>query len=160
MRFTRWDQKSSTKETNEILKRLALYHCSQIKESLTRECLFTSITSNDILALCDYSPAYDELSVHDAAMVRQITAFYSKRCDTDLGIDKRRAAINSFIEAETLCRQTNDILEKKRSGKFSFSQTLKPYSYGLSVKSLLFLVIYLICRNSRSVSARVQRRKS
>lgn len=120
MRFTRWDQKESTDVTNDILKRLASVHCSRISESYTREYFIASLTSNNILDLCNYSPAYDSLSIWDAIQVRQVCAFFNKRADLDLGIDRRRAAVDSFIAAESLCRQTNILLDKRREGEFSF----------------------------------------
>lgn len=126
MRFTRWDQVLSTKETNEVIKDLALNYCSRINATHTREYLASCIASDCFLALCDFEPSYEELSVSDAINVRQVCALYSKREDLDVGIDKRRAAVGKFIEAEKLCQETNDILEKVRRGEFSFLQGVEP----------------------------------
>lgn len=120
MRFCRWDQASSERTTNEILKELALIHCSRINSIPVRERLFASITSDSLLDLCNYDPSYEQLTVYDAINVRQICAFFQKRADLDIGVDKRGAAVRSFIDAERLCFETNTILRDQRCGRLSF----------------------------------------
>jgi len=58
------------------------------------------------LACCDidYGDSWDVLSLYSA---RQCLAFYQKREDLDIGIDKEKAAFEKFIEAENCCRETN-----------------------------------------------------
>lgn len=121
MRFTHWDQVSSERATNEILQELALVHCSRINSIPVREYLFACITSNRFLDLCNYNPSYSELTAYDAINVRQICAFFQKRADLDVGIDKRLAAIRTFVDSERLCLETNRIFELKREGKLLFN---------------------------------------
>lgn len=120
MRYSRWDQVLTLKETNEILLELASVHCSRINSTHEREYVASCIAGDHILSLCDYAPAYSELSVSDAINLRQISAFFQKRRDVEVGIDKRRATIDRFIDSERLCLQTNYIFELKRRGEFFF----------------------------------------
>jgi len=134
MRYTRWEQRSDTRRTNEILKELALVHCARINALPVREYFFACITSNRILDLCNYDPPYEELSVSDAINVRQICAFYSKRADIDVGIDRRAASVKTFIDAERMCRETNSLLEKRRCGKFLFLPHVESILYSAQRK--------------------------
>jgi len=126
MRYSRWDQRISTKDTNDVLKELATVHISRINSSAVREYLASCIASDSILDLCNYSPAYEELSVSDAINIRQICAFFSKRGDIDVGIDRRASALRSFIDAEKLCLETNHIFRKRAQGEFSFLPGVEP----------------------------------
>jgi len=115
-----WTMKMTTKESNEILKELASYHAHQINDATVREYIVDCIVSDRFLDLCDYSPSYAELSVSDAINVRQSLAFFQKRADLELGIDKRGVAVGRFIEAERQCRLTNEAFESRSRGEFFF----------------------------------------
>lgn len=121
MRLYRWDQEFSTDETTRILTELALYHASLLTDREQREYVTTCLSSGRILDLCGIEPDYTALSVHDAIHLRQISAFFQKRSDLELGIDRKRVAVIRFIEAEKLCFETNVILEKRARGEFVFS---------------------------------------
>lgn len=120
MRFTQWDQRVSTKDSNVITKQIALKHCARINAPHAREYLVDCINGDRFLDLCDYSLSYEDLTVGDAIHIRQVQALYQKRADLDVGIDKRAVAFRKFIEAEDLCLQTNDIFRLRAAGKFSF----------------------------------------
>jgi len=121
MRFTHWEQPSSSGATDEILSRVALVHCSRINSIHVRRFFESCLHEKDFLSICNYEPDYGSISVYDAIQVRQICAFFSKRADrTEPGHNKRLAAVKTFIEAEELCFKTNDILVKKRRGEFYF----------------------------------------
>lgn len=47
---------------------------------------------------------------HEYYLLVQIQALFKKRADLDLGIDKRKVALDSFLRSETLCRSTNKLL--------------------------------------------------
>lgn len=120
MRYSRWDDRSSTGETNEYLFFLAAEHLKRCSPSPTRECFAASIASRDIHSLCDITLAYEELTAYDAIQFRQISAFFSKRGDLDLGFDRRAVALEAFVAAERLCIQTNDVFRSRLAGRFSF----------------------------------------
>ncbi|UUW21366.1 MAG: RNA replicase beta chain [Sanya fiers-like virus 36] len=115
-----WVNPVTTEETNDILFDLASVHAGRIRHEATRQHLVACIARRDYRLLCDFDPPYPELSPWDAINVRQILAFFSKRGDIDLGIDRRRVAERKFIEAESLCRETNVIFDKRARGEFSF----------------------------------------
>lgn len=121
MLFTSWISKIGSSKTNSLLSGLALRHLALVEDEREREHLSASITSNDVSSLCNYSPPYDKLSPSDSYHLRQVTAFFGKRDDVDLGTDRRDAAIRTFIETEELCRKTNEIFKKRARGEFLFS---------------------------------------
>lgn len=118
MHFVHWNQPSSSEATNEILMELALVHASRINSGTVKEYLTNCIVRGDIPALCDFETPYEELSAHDATQCRQISAFFSKRADVDLGFDRAESCLKKFKEAEDLCRETNQLLKMRRVGLF------------------------------------------
>lgn len=120
MRYSRWDDQSSSGETNELLFTLAVEHLSRCSPSPIRERYASCIASRNIPNLCDISLAYEELTAYDAIQYRQISAFFTKRADLDLGYDRKSVALESFAKAELLNRETNDMFLKRRAGRFSF----------------------------------------
>ncbi len=80
--FTRWDEVSSTEETNAFLFRIASELSARINSHTVRKYLDDCIDRRDVLALCNFAPAYAELSVSDCLNVRQICAFFQKRGQT------------------------------------------------------------------------------
>jgi len=143
--FTRWDQVLPTGDTNEVLKALALWHTGQISDQRIRETVTAAVSSNDFRTLCDYVVDYSAISVADATYLRQTLAFYQKREDLDIGVDKEAAARSTFIAAERLCGETNHIFRLWSSGKFQFLPELSVYFLQLSGKSLHY---WGMCRPS------------
>ena len=75
-------------------------------------CLFKQLMSIDAV-----STAANE---HEYYLLVQIQALFKKRADLNLGIDKRKVALDSFLRSETLCRSTNKLLRSSdapRSGE-------------------------------------------
>lgn len=118
--FVRWDEVSTSKETDDFLFEIAHRICSRINSSTTREYLDDCISRRDVLALCNFVPAYTQLSASDCLNSRQITALFSKRPDLELGVDRRAAAMGTFKAAEELCRQTNEVFRLRSDGLFCF----------------------------------------
>jgi len=120
--LTRWDEVFSTEESNEILFRIA----SEIAEGIPSSCadrkhIIAGITSRDCGLLCNYDLAYGELSAASAVSLRQCLAFFSKRKDLDIGVDKRAAALRKFYDSEEACLKTNQIFKSWSSGRFQFT---------------------------------------
>jgi len=119
MRFTRWDQGSSTAISNEIVQELALWHCSQAGDHGIRLAEF--IYEQNFPAIVGYQFSYDDLQPSEARNLRQALAFYSKRIDLELGVDKEAVAKSKFIASEELCQQTNEIFRLRRAGLMNLS---------------------------------------
>lgn len=119
--FTRFQQRSSVDETNAFLSKLALTHAEKVTDQPVREYLTGCINGGDLRALCDFDVSYAQLTPADAGHVRQICAFFQKRDDLQLGIDRREVALRSFREAEHLCSETNDVFDAWSQGKFQFT---------------------------------------
>lgn len=123
--FTHWGQRISTEETNNVLSRIALFHLSRINSSEARGDLQNLLDSGDILGICNYRLDYGSLSVWDAINIRQILAFFQKRADVDVGIDRREVAKAKFIASEERCRETNEIFRLRADGLFRFSPAVE-----------------------------------
>lgn len=117
--FTRWDEVSTSSETDELLQQLALVHISRIANREMRELLRTWVTTSDMNSLCRYDVDYTTISAYDALNARQVLAFYGKRQDINLRINKTEAAVRTFIQSEDLCRETNEIWDLRKLGRFS-----------------------------------------
>jgi len=120
--FSRWDQTVSTERSNELLWELASWHLAQVTEDAAteREHLRDLVSRGDFLSVCDFRFPYERLAPLDAYHLRQVQAFYNKRADIDVGVDKEAVAFGKFEEAERLCAETNSILRMWSSGKFQF----------------------------------------
>lgn len=119
MRLTRWDQELSSSSTSEILRSIGLTLADEIVDDTARHRCRAALMGDvrDVVAL---SPDYARLSPNDSYLVRQIHAFFGKRGDIDLGVDRREVAVRKFLGTEELCAQTNDIFRKRALGNFSF----------------------------------------
>lgn len=82
--------------------------CFRLGGPLTRE-LVSLFRSGDILGVIDFKIDYSlPYSRDDFLYARQVQALFSKQKDFDLGIDKEAVAFRTFMEAEELCRKTNE----------------------------------------------------
>lgn len=128
MRFTRWDQVSSERDTHETVSKLVTWHQSQISNGQVRERLLGVLGSGP-LAVCKFDLDYTALGAHDAYHFRQCLAFYQKRGDLDLGVDKRAVALGKFRESEQKCLESNHIFKAWSSGRFQFSPDVEAVFY-------------------------------
>lgn len=124
MRVKRWDQALSSEDSNEILCRLALWHLHQAPRdvydltSMIMERRYKDICSLTIVPTdCESANEFYHWS--------QVTAFFKKRGDLRLGVDPKAAAIQTFWEAESLCKQTNELFKLRARGEFSFSSRVE-----------------------------------
>lgn len=112
--------KYSPGESLDLLRDFALSHAVQggpLGQDIAR-----LIRASDFRSLCEFEVDYLlPLTVSQFAHCRQALAFFSKLEDLDIGIDKERVALDKFISAERLCRETNSIFRKWSRGEFSFS---------------------------------------
>lgn len=105
----------------DILRDLALSHSR--KGGIQGAYISSLIVAGDFKALCDYELDYEWTgwTIPHLIECRQALAFFSKLDFLDIGIDKERAAFEKFRQAESLCRETNEIFSAWSRGEFSFS---------------------------------------
>lgn len=147
--FSTWDGNVSisTEKTNELLIGLAQVHSASIEEAAIRKYL-PSVNLDTIPVCCDLpDPSADASLVavfsdenkhhrlaKDLRNYYQVKAFFSKRSDLDLGIDKRDAAIKKFMESEESCSTTNDTFRAWRRGLFQFRPRVESVLHGAQRK--------------------------
>lgn len=80
------------------------------------------IKKGDMAALCEYSVDYcvSGMTANHYYHLRQALAFFSKLEFLDIGIDKERAALDTFLEAESRCKLTNEAFRAWGKGEFQF----------------------------------------
>lgn len=130
----RWDEELSTEETNELLITLALEHVKRVSSESIREHVTAGLTSRDFHLLCNLDLAYGELTCSDALSLRQVAAFFQKRADIDLGIDRRAVATQKFKEAELACGLTNWTFRSWQCGRFYFRPRVESVLHGAQRK--------------------------
>jgi hypothetical protein len=120
-KFTRWDEQWDTRATNEVLLLLADRHLAAVKsgEKQATE-IRTLVRERDIGGLCLYELNYTDLTAEDTIHLRQVLAFFQKREDVELGIDRQQVAWEKFVESETKCAESNDLFRRYFAGGFSF----------------------------------------
>lgn len=123
----RWDEEMSTGETNGLLQLLSTTLLSRIssRSAGLRDTIATCINSGDYGSLCGLELDYSQLSAADAIALRQVLAFYTKRVDLDVGVDRRQVAWKKFLEAEGLCLQTNTLFRGVAEATFCWSSRVE-----------------------------------
>lgn len=119
--FTRWDEVSTSCETDEFLSQLARVHLDRVNDLALKSIFEAHLFGPqgiDFEFLCSYDLDYDRVSTGDAINIRQILAFFSKRSDVMLKANRLEAAIRTFIASEDLCRETNEIFNRRKLGEF------------------------------------------
>lgn len=122
MRFTRYDQVSTTEFTNEVAFILSEWHLLQCDHGCKAyEDIALSVLERDVRCLS----LYEDLSPHGLSPttyrhLRQVLAFFQKRRDTDIGVDTQAKAWGTFKETELKCFETNELLRKYSRGGFYF----------------------------------------
>ncbi len=119
--FTTWDGSISTESTNEFLTELSSLHVSHLfgAEAAGRN-LLASIASGDFPTVCNLDLDVRPFSPLDAYHLGQVHAFFKKRVDLDIGVDRRAVALQKFKESEQLCLETNQIFRSWGAGRFQF----------------------------------------
>jgi hypothetical protein len=116
--YTRWDQELVDEDASEIFHHLALWHLLGVEDEEWVEEALAGLLAGDLKPLLSLDLDYQNHTAVDSAHVRQAQAFFSKRRDLDLGIDRRAVAIAKFLEAENRCRETNELFRSRGRGNF------------------------------------------
>lgn len=126
-KLSHWLEELSPEESVDLYRELALSHAREggaIGERIASLIIGDrERPSGRIRELCEFEFNYEEegLTAHMVYHARQALAFFQKIEDLDIGIDRESVALRKFLEAEDLCRSTNDIFRKSRRGEFNFS---------------------------------------
>ena len=116
MQYTRWNQPLTSSCSFEVTTQLALWHISHLGDEELAECLTKFILDENYAALCNFDVDYSRLTLGDARHLRQILAFFQKRKDLEIGVDKRAVALSKFWQSEVKCCETNDLFRKRAAG--------------------------------------------
>jgi len=143
--FTRFNHLVSTELTNQIVTDLALRHIADVRELLREQAYDGSVQTYVSACLETFSAALNQGSIRDVALfeidfsvfgacseatgpstalllahLQQVVAFFKKRKDIDVGVDKEQAAWKAFEESEVACRESNRIFRSREQGEIVF----------------------------------------
>lgn len=115
--IAQWDKESSQDETIKFVSELASVFA--LKGGAQGKLILDFISLGDFLSVCDFDVDYSSCTAYEAGNCRQAISLFSKLVSLDFGQDKRKNAIQSFMEAEAQCFETNDLLRKRAQGSVS-----------------------------------------
>lgn len=118
-----YDQELSTEMTNEVLSkpcRLLLDRLTPAGWEAAGRDVAYSLTSGSFPDLVRYDPDVLDLAASDQYALYQCLAFFRKRSDIDIGVDREAAARGKFRAAEQACQLTNDCFRAWSQGRFQF----------------------------------------
>jgi len=75
-------------------------------------------------------PHFESVRVGHIRACRQALAFFQKLDYLEIGVDKREVAEGKFLEAEILCKETNDLLLAVAEGRASLPRNVESVLYG------------------------------
>ena len=115
-----WTEAFTEAESIDLLRELALSHA--LRGGIQGSKISHLIRRDDLKALCEFEldlrdPGWDPTELYHC---RQAVSFFQKMEELNLGIDREAAALKTFNEAETLCRETNEIFRMHARGDFQF----------------------------------------
>lgn len=128
--FTQVNAKVSTKDSNEILRPIVEELLSRLSPGgwfAAGEHIASCIRGDSFPDLCLYDPDVLDLDAHDQSIIRQCIAFFSKRVDIDLGIDRQAVAYEKFVDAEKSCSDVNRRFRRLMNGGNPFT----PAAHGI-----------------------------
>lgn len=119
-----YSQRLSTECTDALLLQLTSTLLDRLSEEgwasgagwFLRDCTHRG----DVPGLCLYDPDVLDLTADDQRIVYQISAFFRKRDDIDIGVDRKDTAFAKFREAESDCAVTNSLFRAWARGGFQF----------------------------------------
>jgi hypothetical protein len=125
MPIRQWDRQVEPETRDELITELSLWHLSQVTSLSSLEIknkIFDLILRKDIKGLVgmDLDPG-SFTSAIDLYNLSQVLAFFQKRKDLDIGIDREAVAYRKFIESEESCRLVNERIQMWNRKKFHFS---------------------------------------
>lgn len=124
-----WTESFTEAESIDILRELALSHA--LRGGVQGAKISHLIRRDDLKALCEFEldlrdPGWDPSELYHC---RQAVSFFQKLEGLNLGIDQEAAAWQTFSEAESLCRETNEIFRMHARGEFQFPPRVEACLY-------------------------------
>lgn len=115
-----WLEDKNPSDSLDILRDFAYSHACE--SGPMESCLKSLLDRRDYKGLVEFEINYLDpaWTPHAVKHCRQALAFFQKLEALEIGIDKRKVALEKFLEAESACKQTNDIFKHLSDGTFSF----------------------------------------
>jgi hypothetical protein len=126
--YTSWSQDVTAADLHQVLETLCLWELLPFTGSDgPADKLLDLVLSNDIAGVLSFSVDYNlPFTCEYFAALRQVLALFQKRSDlTIIGVDPKQVAKDKFLEAESLCRETNAILKMRREGLIQFESRVE-----------------------------------
>jgi len=120
MQLYAFDQKLDQGVSDEIIEDIALSHARAIKDLEISTDLCRAIHLRDYQSLLHYNPWDRVKDPMDFFHTSQCLAYFSKRIDLDLSIDREAVAYDKFLETERNCRYTNECFRQWSRGYMQF----------------------------------------
>jgi len=104
----------------DVLRDLAYSHA--LEAGIYSERLTAWIHRCQFKELCEFEVDYslDGLTPYSVRNARQAVAFFSKLRHLNIGVDREETGMSKFLEAELLCRETNQRFRMRRDGSLGF----------------------------------------
>jgi len=134
MLFKHWLHKASSETTNEVLLQVAGVYVDRIDDPDIRGKFASYLGCRDYRSICEYALDYTHVSVSTAQSIRQVQAFFQKRQDLDLGIDREKAAWETWVKSEHSCRYENNLWNLGRDGISHFPRGVDSVLHAASRK--------------------------
>ena len=115
----------SETDSLDLLRDLARSHAEEAGPY--RDELLQLIQNGSYLKLCEFEIDY-QLKGVDVSVVRhasQALAFFQKLRHLDIGVKRNEVGMRKFLEAERLCKETNDRLRMRREGILAFPERVE-----------------------------------
>lgn len=132
-----YDQQLSSEHTNVVLCTLArslLDRLSPAGWAAGGQYIADCIVSDDLHSLCLYDPDVLDLPATDQSILYQCLAFFRKRVDIDLGLDREAAALAKFRGAEDSCKLVNHKFRLWSQGRFVFDPEVERVLHASQLK--------------------------
>lgn len=115
-----WTECISPELSTDFYRDLALTHAH--RGGVIGKRISNLVKRCDLASLCNLNIDYSEptMTADQFYHARQALAFFSKLEYLDIGIDKKRAALETFMWTELLCSETNEIFRAWSRGEFQF----------------------------------------
>lgn len=120
MKIYTWDQALTSQESNDALYSVSKILTSRISNEDVRTNLQRFLAGDGYRALIGLDSFVPSLSASDLICYRQVLAFFSKRQDLDLGVDRKSVALEKFLQSERECFVTNQAFKSYAKGGFRF----------------------------------------
>lgn len=124
-----WLEEASPSESVDFYREMAHSHARE--GGAIALPILRLIEQNRIRELCEFEMDYTipGATADSVYHCRQALAYFQKIQDLDIGLDREKAAMAKFLEAEALCKSTNQLLRDRRRGVVQFTSRVEQVIY-------------------------------